>query len=447
MIRFRDLISEAYRAIVLLIDAVLSLVALVLLGFYRALRQSHAPSAVKEAGCRLLVLQPNILAALQQHGERIILENHHSPYPERMTLLDPSGREDSDFIIGTDTRVISWSQSGFERFLRGKGFQSSSEIFGALVTAERLIRFLERTGDNVVRTAMHDRTALFALIACRAMRIPYIVEVAGNYELLQRQLDFTYYFGNFFRLKWFRRPAKAFSNWMLSLPIRAATRVIGRNKNNYEHAFALGADIERLSLIRIRISPGFFNRADAAGAERDVSFRYILYVARLAPEKRPVDCIEIFEKVAGEVNDVHLVIIGDGPLMPDVEGRIKTSAYAERVHVLGARSNTEVLKWTRGAAVGLELYSGSSLVEKMSCAVPIVSYDVEWMSEVVIDGYTGYTADFMDTAGMAACCVKLLNDPSLAGEMGKRARLLAEVLFNRDAIIEKEDRYLRRLAY
>jgi glycosyltransferase involved in cell wall biosynthesis len=278
------------------------------------------------------------------------------------------------------------------------------------------------------------------------MRIPYIVEVAGNYELLQRQLGFTYYFGNFHRARVFRTPAKALSNWMLSLPIRGATRVIGRNKNNYEHAFALGADVERLSLIRIRISPGFFTRIiPAASPARDVGSRYILYVARLAPEKRPDDCIRIFEQVAARIDDVRLIMIGDGPLMPGVVRRVQTSPYAKRIQVLGALPNAEVLRWTRGAAVGLELYSGSSLVEKMSCAVPVVAYDIEWMSEVVIDGYTGYTADFLDIGGMADRCVDLLTDPELALTLGMRGRQLAETLFNRDAIIRKEDSYLRRL--
>lgn len=436
-----------YRACVLALDGMLVLLAMLSLGSYALLRRGGARSVARDAGCNLLVLQPNIVAAVRQHGEQIILENHRSPYPRRMTLLDPAALDTADFKLGDGTGVVSWRQSSVERFLLRMGLQSASEIFGALLTAERLICYLRTSGDNVVRVVMHDRTALYALLACRAMRMPYIVEVAGNYELLQRQLGFTYYFGNFNRVRALRAPAKAVSNWMLSLPIRGATRVIGRNKNNYEHGFALGAHVERLSLIRIRISPGFFTRIAAAASEtRNVGFRYILYVARLAPEKRPDDCIRIFEEVAARIDDVRLVMIGDGPLMPGVSRRVQASPYSERIQVLGALPNAEVLEWTRGAAVGLELYSGSSLVEKMSCAVPVVSYDIEWMSEVVIDGYTGYTADFLDIGGMADRCVDLLTNPELAATLGARGRQLAETLFNRDAIIRKEDSYLRRLA-
>jgi glycosyltransferase involved in cell wall biosynthesis len=81
---------------------------------------------------------------------------------------------------------------------------------------------------------------------------------------------------------------------------------------------------------------------------------------------------------------------------------------------------------------------------KMACGIPIVAYDIEWMSEVVIDGYFGYTADFLDTAGMARRCLALLNDRSAASELGSRAQVLARKLFDRSAIIERENDYLRK---
>jgi glycosyltransferase involved in cell wall biosynthesis len=361
-------------------------------------------------------------------------------------LLDPSGSEEADSSISENVRAVSWKSSPVELFFRRIGLQSTSEILGVVFTTERLIDFLAGRGINVLRSVMHDRTALYGLIAARAVQVPYIIEVAGNYELMQRLLRFTYYFGNFYRFRWLRAPVKALSNWLLGLPLRGASRVIGRNKNNYEHAFALGVNVDRLSLVRIRISKGFFDqsRFDVESFIRPASYRYLLYVARLAPEKRPLDCFDIFETIAAEIDDVHLVMIGDGPLMSSVQRRRETSSCADRVHVLGALPNSDVVAWTKYAAIGLELYSGSSLVEKMSCGVPVVAYDIEWMSEVVIDGYTGYTADFLDTAGMAARCIALLENPEAASEMGKRAQILAEKLFDRNAIIEREDSYLRK---
>jgi glycosyltransferase involved in cell wall biosynthesis len=218
--------------------------------------------------------------------------------------------------------------------------------------------------------------------------------------------------------------------------------VLGRNKNNYEHAFSLGASIERLSLLRIRVTPQFLEFRREQMPESPLPQRYMLFVARLSPEKRPEDAIAAFEGVAAEVSDVHLVIIGDGPLRPTVERRASQSAFSTRIHLTGALPNLDVLRWTAHAAVAVELYSGSSLVEKMLCAVPVVAYDIEWMSEVVIDGYTGFSVDYLDVAGLSKRCAQLISDPQLARQLGQRARDLALAMFDLQRIKEREDRYV-----
>jgi glycosyltransferase involved in cell wall biosynthesis len=428
-------------------DAFLVGLALLLLLLYAALRRRVlAARELDRQGCRLVVLQPNVAAAVKQHGSETVVENHFSPYPQRIVLLDPCGNEGADRFIGQNVQMISWKASQLETLLRQWRLQSASEIFGAILTTEKLIRFLAGRDDNVLRSVMHDRTALYGLLASNVLQIPHVIEVAGNYELLQRLLNFTYYFGNFHQLRAFRHVSKALSNWLLGMPLRRAARVIGRNKNNYEHAFALGADVRCLSLVRIRVSSKFFEQlgSDIVPSSRPMDCRYILYVARFSPEKRPLDSIEVFERVASEIEDVQLVMIGDGPIMPAVRRRREESRYAARIKILGALPNSDVVTWTKYAAVGLEMYSGSSLVEKMACGIPIVAYDIEWMSEVIIDGYSGYTADFLDIAGMAERCLELLNNGMVASELGRRAQVLAHKLFDRGAIIKREDDYLRK---
>ena len=169
---------------------------------------------------------------------------------------------------------------------------------------------------------------------------------------------------------------------------------------------------------------------------------YMLFVARFSAEKRPEDAILAFEGVAERFPDVQLVMIGDGPLRPSIQQRASVSAFAERIHFTGALSNQEVLRWTAHAALGIELYSGSALVEKMLCGVPVVAYDIEWMSEVVIDDYTGFAVDYLDVTALGERCARLLADPRLARELGERARGLARAMFDLARIRAREDHYL-----
>src|SRR5262249_23495047 len=105
-------------AIVLILDAVLSAVSMILLGLYAVVvRKRTRSGGSEEAVCRLVVLQPNIAVALRQHGAETILENHQSPYPSEMTLLDPSGSEEMDAAISQNVRIVSWKNPAIERVL------------------------------------------------------------------------------------------------------------------------------------------------------------------------------------------------------------------------------------------------------------------------------------------------------------------------------------------
>lgn len=434
-----------YLIILLVIDGVIAVVALGAMMIYAAGRRNSGAVAAPPGSCRLVTLQANVLQAYRLHGANTMIENFSSPFPSEVIVLDPAGLEESSTAIDSKVSIVSWSRPRSEMVLRSWGLHSTADFVGSILTARRLQDFLVTRKVDVIRSILHDRTALYGAIAARRLHLPHFVEIAGNYELMQRLLGFTYYFGNISKIRHARPFIKSISNWILGYPLRHATRVIGRNKNNYEHGFALGANVDRLSLVRIRIADGFFeSHRDGEVSSTPLPHRYILYVARLSPEKRPIDALEIFELVARQIDDVHLVMIGDGPMMVELRSAVEKSALSQRIHILGVLPNPEVFAWSRSAAVGLELYSGSSLVEKMSCGVPIVAYDVEWMSEVVIDGYSGLTADFLDMDGMASACVRMLSSPEEAMAMGRRARELAETMFNRRKIMDREDVYLAK---
>jgi glycosyltransferase involved in cell wall biosynthesis len=305
-----------------------------------------------------------------------------------------------------------------------------------------MLSFAAQESFTAVKSSMHNEAALRGFIVCKLLRLPHIIDIAGNYDLIERLTGHVCYLGSYYRFRLARPVVRAVSRWLVGLPLRHAFRVLGRNKNNYEHAFSLGASIERLSLLRIRVTPQFLEFRREQMPESPLPQRYMLFVARLSPEKRPEDAIAAFEGVAAEVSDVHLVIIGDGPLRPTVERRASQSAFSTRIHLTGALPNLDVLRWTAHAAVAVELYSGSSLVEKMLCAVPVVAYDIEWMSEVVIDGYTGFSVDYLDVAGLSKRCAQLISDPQLARQLGQRARDLALAMFDLQRIKEREDRYV-----
>ena len=229
------------------------------------------------------------------------------------------------------------------------------------------------------------------------------------------------------------------TNWLLGLPLKHAFHVFGRNKNNYEHAFAIGAPVDRLSLLRIT----YFNTAFSAynpeqPPAKPLEYPYMLFVGRLAEINFPFDVIDAFNIAAPQLPDYRLVIIGDGAIKNDVEHRIACSEFKDRIVYTGACPNDVVFNWTANAKVAICPYSGAVLGEAMLCEIPVIAYDVEWHAEMVIDDYTGFLVPFRNIAALAEKMIYVDHNYEETKKIGKRGREFARVAFDQVRIYKKE---------
>lgn len=156
--------------------------------------------------------------------------------------------------------------------------------------------------------------------------------------------------------------------------------------------------------------------------------RIIGTVGRLNGVKDHATLIRAF--VESDIPDCALVIVGDGPLRPELTNLVDEEALGDRVFLLGDRGNVgELLR-------GFDVFAMSSLTEGYSialleaCAValPIVSTDVGGNAEIVRDGVNGSLVPARAVATLAAALRAMLADPQRATAMGQtgRAWLLRE---------------------
>ena len=298
----------------------------------------------------------------------------------------------------------------------------------------------ERVG--VLRAYKHNYPALRACLVSKFIKIPYIVDISGNYELIYRLTGKAYYFRKLTKLPIIKRFAPIAVNGLLGWPLRNASHVFGRNKNNYEHAFALGAPVERLSILRYNNFSAAFNSYNPEKPPaKPVNYPYILFVGRLAEIKFPLDVIDAFDMAAPHLSQYHLVLIGDGANRHDVEMRIESSDHKDRIVLMGGCSSDIVLQWTANAKLNICPFSGSTLAEALLCGNPVIAYDIEWHSDVVIDDYTGFLVPFADIEAMAQKMVYVVHHYEEAKKAGMRGRDLARVAFDKEKILAKESYY------
>jgi len=147
-------------------------------------------------------------------------------------------------------------------------------------------------------------------------------------------------------------------------------------------------------------------------------------VANLRPVKRHADLLRAFAMVRRDHPRAHLLLLGTGPLQPELEGLVAELGLGASVHFLGSRM--DVIPIVKHFAVGVlcsesEGFS-NAVIEYMACGVPTVCTNVGGNPELIRDGIDGYLVEPGDLEALASRLTNLLRDPALARTLGENAR-------------------------
>lgn len=407
------------------------------------LKQRRAWTHSVRGSSRALILRAFTLEKLINRGRESLLP-FRNPSMEWVGILDPSNPVENEIEITNDLHVLTWKMPKIVRLMKKIRFLATSIILRELISIFKITSYCVKGQIGVLRVYKYDYPALQAFVVSTFIKIPFIVDIISNFELIHRLTGKVYYFRELSRVPFIRRFARLAANWLLGLPLRHAFFVLGRNKNNYEHAFALGAPVDRLSLLRISNFSAAFNDYNLEQPPpKPAKYPYLLFVGRLVEYKYPLDVLAAFDLAAASLHEYRLIMIGDGAIRDAVKQRKDRSAYKDRIVLLGACSNDIVFNWTAHAKVAICPYSGFTLIEAMLCCIPVIAYDVEWHSEIVIDDYTGFLVPFRNIAALAEKMIYVAHNHEEAKMVAMRGRELARVAFDKEKIQEKESMYYR----
>ncbi len=407
-----------------------------------AMRRAWARGA--KGNPKALILQGFNIDKLSARGLMYLLP-FKNPSIHWMGFFDPSNSFDKDIPVAEDLTVLIRRMPFVFRLLVRLGFKATATIFRECCAVFKITRYCVEEKIGILRAYKHNYPALEAHIVSCFIKIPFIVDISGNFELIRRLTGKPFYFRALNKIPIARIMAPPLTNWLLGIPLKSATFVLGRNKNNYEHAFALGAPVERLSLLRIsNFNPVFNTYTPSQLPPRPLDYPYLLFVGRLAAIKYPLDIIESFDQAAADLPEHRLVIIGDGSLRADVERRIESSRYKDRILLLGACSTDVVFNWTVHALLAVCPFSGSTLAEAMLCGIPVVAYDIENHGELIIDRYSGFLVPFRDIDQLSRTLVAVARGTEESTAVALHGRELARAAFDKNRILEKESFFYRK---
>jgi phosphatidylinositol alpha-1,6-mannosyltransferase len=166
-----------------------------------------------------------------------------------------------------------------------------------------------------------------------------------------------------------------------------------------------------------------------------------LTIARLADRYKGHDVlVQSLALVRRQVPEVQWIVIGDGPLRPELEALARSQGVADAIRFLGAVSDQERDSWLQRADLlampsrlpgGGQAGEGFGIVylEAGAYGKPVVAGNVAGAVDAVIDGVSGLLVDPVDPVAVGEAITRLLLDKELARRLGRagaeRARSLA----------------------
>ena len=167
------------------------------------------------------------------------------------------------------------------------------------------------------------------------------------------------------------------------------------------------------------------------------------FVGRLEPVKNPKVLLNVLNTLLSKEVPAELWLIGDGTERASIEAYVYKYGLEDKVHLFGYRNNPAEFLCRCDVYIQPSLSEGFGLavVEAMGCGLPIIATATGGVSEIVMDGVTGWIVEEPDTVSITDALLKAwrLGSDQLF-KMGERARRSVENKFEPVNYLEQLER-------
>jgi len=176
--------------------------------------------------------------------------------------------------------------------------------------------------------------------------------------------------------------------------------------------------------------------------------RYAANVARFHPVKDQATLLEAFALVAARLPDVDLLLVGDGPLRPDLERQTASLGIVDRVRFMGVRRDVPAVLAATDVFCLPSVSEAASLtlMEAMAAGLPVVVSDVGGNPEIVRAEREGLLVPRRDPEALAGALARMLQTPELAARCGRAGAIRAREVYRLDRTIQRYADIYRRLS-
>jgi len=232
-----------------------------------------------------------------------------------------------------------------------------------------------------------------------------------------------------------RFPRRLHNRYRLRWLFREAEHFLTPSQHMKRRLIELGCPDRKVTVHYLGVPLQSITYADRRSPPRGIPVR-MLQVSNLVEKKGTLYLLEAFSNVRRRHNEVELRLVGDGPMRPVIEERIRSLGLSGSVILAGPKSHYDIPGELAAAHIFVHpSITGSdgdmeatpiAIKEAMASGLPVVSTYHAGIPELIEHGRSGLLAPERDVQTLASHLDYLMEHPDQWAAFGREARTRVE---------------------
>jgi glycosyltransferase involved in cell wall biosynthesis len=176
--------------------------------------------------------------------------------------------------------------------------------------------------------------------------------------------------------------------------------------------------------------------------------RVLACVGRIDAQKNTAWLVELAPQLLAGLPGRHLLLVGQGPLLPSLRARAERLGVADRVHFAGWRPDVPAILAASEMLLLPSRWEGmpNVVLEAMAAGLPVVATAAEGVRELLGPEAGCQIVPHGDAAAFVQAVSRLARDAALRAELGKQNQRRAAEHFSLEAMVRRYEALFEELA-
>jgi glycosyltransferase involved in cell wall biosynthesis len=375
-----------------------------------AAQRVRSASSIANTRLRVLYLTDQTALGGDTRAELLTLRELDPDAFEVDVVCPPHGQTLAAFSASTRHMRVRPISLGADR--GGSILQRLRSIGELAAGSLRIARIALRTRPDVVIAGDRPRSIAAGLLATRAGRTRFV-----------------------YHPQYFWNPYD-FQQHVQRRALARADLVICHSKHSADSFAAMGCPRVKLRVAHNPVDVQGFRPGDSRAARAELGIRGQAWVVGttsvMRAEKGHAVLIDAVASLADTVPELHLLLVGDGPMRPELEAQCRRRGIEKRVTFTGRLDDTS------SAYRALDVFVmpseiepfGLVTIEAMATGLPVIGTNTGGTPEIVIPNVTGLLIPPGDVAALANAMYTLWANRERSAELGMAGRARALEFFS-----------------